>query len=150
MTNLYPQTTILLCLRTGVVKEMERWGHDERKLKRQYGKKMVKQVLVEDYMKDVFAAAAFDVVGVAEKNLVPVLNQTFLVVREHQYRPRHQLKEVSTESPVSDYEDPNKTNYPLVIPRNNMKNSVFHQLSQPIEGRYTKAIKTSINRSVPR
>jgi hypothetical protein len=54
------------------------------------------------------------------------------------------LEEASTESPVSHYEDPSKTNYPLVIPRNNMKNSVFRPLSRQIEGRYTTAIKTRI------
>ena len=47
------------------------------------------------------------------------------------------------ESSVSRYEDPSRTNYLLVIPQNNMKNSVSHQLSQPIEGIYIYIQKLS-------
>jgi hypothetical protein len=78
-------------------------------------------------MNDVFAAVVFDiVVGVVEKYLVPVPNPTWrpsLVVRELTGGLNGVVGLVLSE-----------TNYLLLIPRNN---------TILIEGRYTKAIKTS-------
>ena len=58
----------------------------------------------------------------------------------------HPEGEASREWLVSCYGDPSKTSYPLVIQRNSMKNWVFHQLSRPTEGRYTKAIEDDESR----